>query len=193
MTNTYAINVTRQKEFKVCAELEALGLKPWLPLALSHTYVKEKRDFVWYDKPYLPKFMVCVIPAIYWRDVVDLKHVIGKPVRLSQRDIDGQAAYVVKGTGKHVPAVPGLKQFKAAVEAEYADMQRKKVNSEYQCLYEPGQALEILSGPFEGFRAVFRKSIKQAHDDYAKLRVEVEVFGRASGLDIDPDKVRVYG
>jgi transcriptional antiterminator NusG len=198
VTNTYAINTTRGKEFQVETELHDLGLKPWVPKRLESRYVKEKREAVWYDKPYVPKLMFCVIPAIYYRDVTKLKHVIGKPYELSRLDVQGIPAHRKRlegeapgqGTGEKVPGIPGLLDFRKAVEAEYADAQRRKVNSEYQCQYTPGQALEILNGPFTGFRGPFQKVIKKAHNDYARLRVAVEVFGRETTVEVDPDAVR---
>ncbi|MBO9441390.1 hypothetical protein J7363_04750 [Phaeobacter italicus] len=180
MTNTYAINTTRGKEFEVEQELRSNGLKPWAPRRLDSRYVKEKRETVWYDRPYVPKLLFCVVPAIYWRDVVELKHVIGKPIKLSRLDIEGDRSR----------GAPGLRDFKAAVGAEYADASRRKENSEYQCQYEPGQALELLAGTFEGFPATFKDVIRRAHDEYAKLRVSVEMFGREVLAEIDPDKVK---
>ncbi|WP_226780331.1 hypothetical protein [Oceaniglobus trochenteri] len=192
MTDTYAINTTRGREFEVEAEIIAMGLKPWVPRLLASRYIKEKREAVWYDRAYVPKLMFCVIPAIYWRDVFNLKHVIGKPLALRQRDIDGVPAYQRNhGDMAKVPAVPGLRQFKEAVEAEYADAARRRDNSEYQCQYLPGQALQLLDGPFAGFDATFQAAVKKAHDDYAKLRVEVHVFGRPTTLNVDPDKVAI--
>lgn len=199
MSNTYAINTTRNKEFTVEQELQEMGLHPWVPRFLASKYVKEKRETVWFDKAYVPKLLFCVVPAVYWRDVVELKHVIGKPLEFSRRDIDGVPAHRERregdepgqGTGKFIPEVPGFRQFKAAVEAEYADRERLKANSEYECQYQPGQALTMLSGAFEGFQAVFKDTIKRAHDDYHKIRVEVAVFGRESLLEVDPDKVGI--
>ncbi len=187
---TYAINTTRGKEFAVESELKSLGLHPWGPRGLVCRYVKEKRENVWYDRPYVGKLVFCLIPAIYWPDVVGLKHVIGKPLALSHQDIQGIPAHT-KEWGEKIPAVPGLVDFKAAVEAEYADMKRRKLNSEYECQYTPGQALTILDGPFEDFHAVFKASLKRAHDDYHKLQVSVEIFGRETSVEVDPDKVRV--
>lgn len=184
MSSTYAINTTRGKEFDVAEELRTIGLHPWVPIRLESRYVKEKRAAVWYDKPYVPKLMFCVIPAIYWRDVVEQKHVIGKPVELSRLDIQGMPS--VNGR----PPRYGLRDFKAAVEAEYADAERLKANSEYQCQYRPGQALEMLAGPFEGLTGEFKKVIRRAHDDYSRLQVEIEVFGRRTAMEVDPDKVR---
>lgn len=180
MSNTYAINTTRNREFEVERELIGLGLHPWVPKYLASKYVKEKRETVWYDKPYVSKLMFCVIPAIYWPEVVGLKHVIGKPLELSRRDIDGSCY-----------GVSGLLQFKACVEAEYADRERLKANSEYQCQYQPGQALELLEGSFRGLEAVFKETIKRAHDDYHKIRVEIDILGRQTLLEVDPDKVSI--
>lgn len=192
MTNTYAINTTRGKEFEVEDELKKIGLHPWVPKRLESKYIKEKRKASWYDTPYVPKLIFCVIPAIYWRDVFEMKHVIGRPAPLSRLDIEGVPA-VKNGSIRDRPARYGLKDFRKAVDAEYQDMQRRKVNSEYQCQYKPGQALEILDGPFVGFTGEFQKIIKGAADSYAKLRVEVQIFGRHTPVDIDPDKVMLRG
>ena len=190
MTNTYAINTTRGKEFAVRDDLKAMGVNPWVPVRLGSRYVKEKRSAVWYDAAYVPKLMFAVIPAIIWRDVLEHKHVIGKPVALSRLDIEGIPGHVKKSTGAVVPPVPGLNDFRRAVEAEYEDAERARANSEYQCQFNPGQALELLCPPWEGFSATFAKVIKHAHDDYAKLRVELEIFGRVTPLDVDPDRVK---
>lgn len=178
MTNTYALNVTRKQEFRVADDLRGMGLKPWVPLRLENTYVRELRRFKWYDVPYIPKLMFCVIPAVYFRDVKKHKHVIGDPLELTRRDIEGRDTI-------------GLEHFKAMVEAEYADMKRKQANSEYECKFTPGQALKIFDGPFEGFDAAFKGIIHRAHDEYSKVRVEVEIFGRPTQLEIDPDKIGV--
>jgi transcriptional antiterminator NusG len=193
MTNTYAINTTRNQEFRVESELQEMGLHPWVPRFLASKYIKENRKTIWYDRAYIPKLMFCVIPAVYWRDVVDLKHVIGKPLEFSRRDIEGVPAHHKKDSGVWVAEVPGFKQFKAAVEAEYSDRERLRDNSEYQCQYQPGQALIMLSGAFDGFEATFKETIKRAHDDYHKIRVSVELFGRESIVEVDPDKVGIAG
>lgn len=190
-TNTYAINTTKGKEFVVQQALTDLGLQPWLPLRLTSKNIKEKKTPIWYDLPYIPKLMFCVIPAIYYRDVLDIKHVIGKPEELSRRDIDGCPAHVKK-TGLFCHEVPGLRSFRAAVEAEYHDMERRRQNNEYQCLYRPGQALEMISGNFEGMATTFKDAVKRAHDEYAKLRVEVEMFGRIATIEVSPDMVKAY-
>lgn len=40
---------------------------------------------------------------------------------------------------------------------------------------------------------MFKETIKRAHDVYHKLRVTVELFGRESIVEVDPDKVGVAG
>jgi transcription antitermination factor NusG len=51
----------------------------------------------------------------------------------------------------------------------------------------------MLSGAFDGFEATFKETIKRAHDEYHKLRVSVELFGRESIVEVDPDKVGIVG
>jgi transcriptional antiterminator NusG len=136
--------------------------------------------------------MFCVIPAIYFRDVAELKHVHGNPMELSRLDIDGIPARNIKrkdGTTLRAPAVPGLKDFKEAVEAEYAATERLRDLGEWECKYRPGQALEIMSGPFEGFPGKFVKTIKDAYHGHPMLQLHVEIFGRQTRIDVAPDAV----
>lgn len=201
--NTYAINTTRGKEFAVESDLIEMGLHPWVPRRLCVKSVKGKTDPVWYEKPYVGKMMFCTFPAVYFRDVVDHKHIIGKPIPLGQRDIEGkggkylthpkpnESTLVLGDDGAPIQIKPvyGLRHFKQAVEAEYEDMVRKRENSSWVCAYAPGQALRILSGPFEGFLSIFKDSIRRARDESAEVRVEVDIFGRATSVSVTPDMV----
>lgn len=185
MTNTYAINTTRGKEFTVAEKMSDMGLKPIVPTRLAQTYVKEKRSYTWYDAAYIPKVLFSVIPAIYYPDVLKLKHVIGKPAPLTRADIHGSAAYQCEG-GIPRPARVGLTGFLEAVEAEYADQSRSRDNADYVCAIVPGQALTVLSGPFEGFSAEFQKAVRDAATGFVKLRATVKVFGRDTPIEVDP-------
>lgn len=196
MGNTYSINVTRGQEFAVRDELEELGLHPWVPMRRDRKLVKEAKTTKWYDAPYAEKVMFCVIPAIYWLDVRRLKHVIGKPLELSRMDIQGAK---IGGEFR-----PGLVQFREAVEREYRQMQdyeralqraaeRGERLRAYECQYKPGDALEVLTGAMAGHTGVFREVIQQAHDKFARLRLEMEMLGGPVPVDVDPDQVRAAG
>lgn len=173
VTNTYAINTVRNKEFEVAQELSDLGLPMvWCPIALASKYLKQQREYKFYDRAYISKLIFAVIPAIYYSDAIALKHVIGKPLELNRYDCKE------------------LGQFRARVEAEYEDARRKQANSEYRCQFEPGQALEVVSGVFADKSAIFRGLVEKSHDEYAKLKLELELMGRPTFVEIDPDMVR---
>lgn len=189
-TNTYALNVIKGQEFTVEAELKAMGLNPWFPKRLVGTYVNSKVGFSWYEQPYVEKLGFCVFPAVYFSDVADLKHVLGKPVILSWTDIRGVKEHKVEGSEKLIPRRYGLVDFRAGVEMEYHDALRRKLNSDYECHFTPGQALKILKGAFAGFPAEFTELIKDAEQQY-QIRVETEVFGRKTQVTLAPDMVGV--
>ncbi len=190
MANTYAINTTRGKEFQVESELQELGLHPWVPRRLDSKKIKQHKERVWFDSPYVSKMIFCAFPAVYWKDVCDLKHVIGKPIEISQVGMRGTPAYVLQTRigPKQIPRRFGLVDFREAVEAEYAEAKRKQANNLYQCTFVPGQAVEVLEGQFEGFQVLFKKAIQRAHEDFARIQVEMVGFG-ASVIEIDPYKV----
>lgn len=189
MTNTYAVITTRNREFVVEQEMREMGLRPWVPKALCSRKIPERKDPVWYDRPYVPKVIFCVIPAVYYRDVLGLKYVNGHPYALSRLDIEGMPAHTVKGTSTLVPAKPGLKVFKEVVEAEYAATERLRDLGEWECKYAPGQALEIIRGPFEGFPGRFQKTVKEAKSGHPMLKLHVELFGRTTAIEVAPDAV----
>ena len=209
MSNTYAINTTRGKEFDVEAELVSLGLHPWVPRRLEEKYVKEKGQSVWYDRPYVAKLIFCVIPAVYWRDVVELKHVIGKPSAISERDVkrpqdapkqrgfltkpkphEDQLVTDANGNPIPIPIKSTLEDFRNAVQAEYQDMQSRKEDNDYQCTFEPGQALELLDDVFADHDAKFLEVIRDAKTKRAKLRVEMQMMGSTVKVDVDRNRVR---
>ena len=191
LTNTYAINVTSGQEFRVRDELIEMGLKPWLPMQLTMKNVPERKDPVWYERPYVRKLMFCTFPAVNFRDVLGLKHVIGQPVRLCKIDVLGLPARTIKGTNVRADAVLGLNDFKEAVEREYAAAASRRDDANWVCDYEPGQALLILEGAFEGFTSIFDEPIKRSKKDSAKLRVLVDIFGRQTPLQVAPSQVAV--
>jgi len=196
MANTYAINTTRGKEFEVEDELRALGLKPWVPRRLTSKKITQQKERTWYDTPYVPKLIFCIFPAVYWTDVLAIKHIVGKPFPLSRGDISGRRSFDIQrpdGTSKHIPAVWGLDDFKAAVLREYEDAQRLMSNNLYQCAYKPGQALEIISGPFKDMPASFNECVQSAHEEYATLKVEIEMMGGTTKVGIPPDQVQALG
>ena len=192
MANTYAINTTRGREFEVEAELQVLGLHPIVARRLDSKKITQSKDRVWFDTPYVPKLLFCAFPAVYWGDVTGIKHIIGKPVRLSRGDIEGRPSCDIQrvdGTKRHVPAVWGLNDFMNAVADEYAAAERRRDSNLFQCDYVPGQHLEMLSGPFAGLPARFQKVLKSAHREYATLRVEIEMMGGNIPAEALPDQV----
>jgi len=48
MVNTYAINTVRGKEFEVEAELQALGLHPWVARRLDSKKITQQKERVWF-------------------------------------------------------------------------------------------------------------------------------------------------
>jgi len=191
MSNTYVINTTRGKEFEVEAELQALGLHPWVARRLDSKKITQQKERIWFDTPYVSKLVFCAFPAVYWNDVIGIKHVVGKPMPMTRLGMTGSPAYVLdtaKGP-KQIPARYGLNDFRSAVEAEYTDAERKRANNLYQCAFRPGQALEVLSGQFAGFPVEFKRAIKRAHQDYARLLVEVDIMGAKRPVEMDPDQL----
>ncbi len=199
-TNTYAINAVKGNEFLVADKLREMGLHPWVPTMLCKKRIKEKTEIIWHDRPYIPKLLFCVVPAIYWDGVMDIKEIVGKPIELSRSDIGSSGGgflmkpkplgdqFVLDGNGAKIP-IPmryGLQSFRETVEAEYAAMCELRDSNEWVCGFRPGQALEILAGAFSGMTANFKEVVKSAAVGHPMLRVEMEVLGAKREVEVKP-------
>ena len=51
----------------------------------------------------------------------------------------------------------------------------------------------MLSEAFDGFSVTFKGVIRRAFDEYPRLKVEVDIFGRSTQMEVDPDQVRPAG
>jgi transcription antitermination factor NusG len=59
--------------------------------------------------------------------------------------------------------------------------------------YEPGALLNIISGEFAGQVATFTRMVEQAGEIFPRIKAEMEFFGRAVKVDLDPLDVRKAG
>ena len=191
MSNTYALTTTAGKEFVVEQDLKLMGLSPWVPCRIIAKSIKQKKQSVLYDLPYIPKLIFASFPATYYRKVCNLKHVTGKPIALSERDEAGTPAYKIHGTGSMAPARPGLVDFRRIVEKQAYENLKRAQDNDWGCRYEPGDALKILEGVFSEEAAEFKKVVIDAATGKPAIEVEITMFGRPTRTRIQPHMVAV--
>lgn len=181
----YLLYARAKHEFEVEEAIRDLGLWVAAPKSLERKRIgRTKRDVKFYDAPYVPNFLFAEIPADRFLDVVAVKHVAPTLTPVSRGDWAG-------GTDSRGNVRQGVAHFLDAVDSEYRarDKERENLNAPVW-EFQPGQALEVLSGPFKGFMATFRRMIEQPHHSFAKVGAEAEVFGRTTPFEIDPLDVR---
>ncbi len=54
----------------------------------------------------------------------------------------------------------------------------------------PGQALEVLEGPFKERMLRFQRMVQAAHDMHPVIEADIEVFGQVARVKVDPLDVK---
>lgn len=105
-------------------------------------------------------------------------------------EMNDQAWHLVKS----VPKVSGFLGAKdrpqpisdAEAEAIFAQVREGVKRTEEGLLFEAGETVKVIDGPFDGFAGVVQ-DIDQAKK---KLKVEVSIFGRATPVELEYDQVK---
>lgn len=173
MTNAYVISTRGNQEFAVCDELREAGLQVQCPkVRRSKTLKNRNRSVRHYPAAMLPGYIFAIFPAVYFRDVKELRDVRGLwPI--------GAIEWRLR-----------VKPFLEAAQAEYDAALAAEAGSEALSPYTAGDALKILDGPLTGLPAKFTEAVKRAHDDHARIRAEVDLMGQTTTVDLDPANVR---
>lgn len=182
----YLLYARAGREFEVEASIEALGLWASAPKALRKKRVgRTKRDVVFYDAPYVPNFLFADIPAQQFLDCLEIKNLA--PTLCPIPPAEWRGGLDPKGNQRK-----GVVHFLDQVQQEYDARDRQRENLEAPAWeFESGQALEILSGPFKGFMATFRRMVEHSHHPFPKVHADAEVFGRTTPFEIDPLDVKL--
>lgn len=81
-------------------------------------------------------------------------------------------------------------RFFAMLKEKRDEAERIKTRADLVAEFDPGEPLEILRGPFSEQLVTFQKMVHSAHDLFPKLRVEMEIMGRKTTVDVDPLDVK---
>ena len=103
-----------------------------------------------------------------------------KAIVYAIRRIDGVTGFVNATTARGSRPVPITRQEMNRIKEEIGEI---KVERLYHEAYEfkKGDEIRIVSGSFDGFSAVVEEDIPQR----GKLKVSIEVFGRATSVEIE--------
>jgi len=105
---------------------------------------------------------------------------------LVQMDLDEQTWHLVKEVPKVLGFIGGTSDRPAPISDREADaiLQRVKEGVEKprpKVLFEPGEVVRVIDGPFNDFNGV----VEEVNYDKSKLRVAVQILGRATPVELD--------
>jgi transcriptional antiterminator NusG len=105
---------------------------------------------------------------------------------LVKMDLDEQTWHLVKEVPKVLGFIGGTSDRPAPISDREADaiLQRVKEGVEKprpKVLFEPGEVVRVVDGPFNDFNGV----VEEVNYDKSKLRVAVQILGRATPVELD--------
>lgn len=160
------------KEFEVAGEIEKLGMDVYCARRMRFIRKGKKRRAEPEVSPYLQNYLFVNIPAERYLDVLAIRYLASTTMALSKAD------------------KRALGLFRAAVDAEFATQEKKRLNQEAVSEYEPGQALQFLDGRFSDSMLTFRAIVERPHDVHPKIKASMEMMGREVTMEIDPLSVK---
>ena len=160
------------REFWVTDTLNAMGIDTYCAKQMRFVRKGKQRRPEPEISPYIGNYIFAEIPAQRYLVALGVKYLSSTTHALRRDDI----------------AMLGA--FRAAVDAEYAANDRKRLNREAVSEYEPGQALRFLDGRFSDSVVRFREIVERAHDLHPKIRATMEMMGRDVTMEIDPLAVK---
>ena len=161
------------REFDVRDALHALGIRCEVPRKVEAKRVPTKRTPVAVTTPYLRSYVFIQCSDEQWHVAHTVKHLAGTMQPISAASVRRY-----------------LLPFIEAVETDYATRMDAIRAGEQVPEYQPGQRIEILTGPLKGQMATFQRIIETANDIFPRIEGEGQLFGRAVKVTVDPIHAR---
>ncbi|MFY0666177.1 MAG: transcription termination/antitermination protein NusG [Natronospirillum sp.] len=105
---------------------------------------------------------------------------------LVEMDMNEASWHLVKGTPRVLGFIGGTSDKPAPLTSREADaiLQRVKDGAEkptQKTVYEPGQAIRVIDGPF----ADFNGTVEKVNYEKSRLHVSVTIFGRSTPVELE--------
>jgi transcriptional antiterminator NusG len=104
---------------------------------------------------------------------------------LVQMDLDDESWHLVKDVPKVMGFIGGTSDHPAPITDKEADAILQRVQAgvdkpQPKTLYEPGEVVRVVEGPFADFNGV----VEEVNYDKSRLRVSVMIFGRSTPVEL---------
>lgn len=162
-------------EFAVERQLRAMGIEAHAPRRIEFKRVGKKRHAEPITSAYLPGYIFAEIPADMFTRAIQCRGISTTLMAVTPQEVR-----------RHV------QPFLAKVDDENAEANRiiDSRDRAAMCQFEPGQALDVLAGPFAERVVKFSRMIETAHDAFPMIEAQMEILGRLSRVKVDPLDVR---
>lgn len=167
----WVISCTTGQEQTVQEQLEALGLTCSVPLVAEAKRRGKNRYAELVERPYLPGYAFAWFGAEDWHTIKQAKHV------RTMMGVSAQSERLVLA-------------FLDRVEADYMERSAQILAGQKVAEYNPGDLLQIMTGPFAGQLARFTRMLETAHDVFPLIEAELDVFGQVAKVRVDPIAAR---
>lgn len=163
----YCLRCLTGNEEQAAAEVEALGLTVWLPTYWTLTKPKKRKNPVKVERALLPGYLLAQVPDDQWRVVRSAQHIIGW----------------VAGSSGPLPILreKPIRELRERVEAGEFNNRGLGPN------IRPGTMLEVLFGPFMGWRVSFVGMVGK------KIEGEINLMGSPRRVKINPLHIDLKG
>lgn len=162
-------------EFAVQHQLHAMGLTADAAVKITLKRQGKRRRPDPIEEPTLPGYVFADIPAEMFASAVRVQGSYGQAMAVPMGEVTGVRAFLRR----------------VAVERE--KVQRQIANGEVATTFDPGDVLEILSGPFKEQLAKFQGVIQRAYDSHPKLKLSMDLMGQQVPVEVDPLDVKKVG
>ena len=162
-------------EFAVERQLRALGLQAHAPRKIEFKRVGKKRHPDPVTSAYLPGYIFAEIPAAKYASAIQCNGLRPTMMAIPHQEVK-----------RHVL------RFIDRVASENSEAERIVASRDRaaMCEFIPGQALEVLEGPFKDRMLHLQRMVQAAHDRHPMIDAEIEVFGQVARVKVDPFDVK---
>lgn len=167
----WVVATTNGQEQNVQEQIEALGLTCAVPLRVDVIRQGKRRRPDVVERAYLPGYAFAWFGAEDWHAIRGAKHV------RTMMGVSAQSERLVRA-------------FIARVQADY-EARMAQISAGLRVEeYNPGDLLQIMTGPFAGQLARFTRMLETAHDVFPVIEAEMELMGMATRVQVDPIAAR---
>lgn len=155
-TSTYLLYARSGREFDVATDLQDMGIAAWCGRVIQWKRVGKDRRPRPMEEPALPNYIFAEMTPTQFYAPRAVKHLSPTMTMLTHASERGYLC------------------FRRIVEAEFEIADRKRRSAEVVVEpFDPGEALEIIGGPFADMCGKFRRVVQMAHLMHPKIEMDM--------------------